>query len=453
MLYSHLEVKLVRSVLPMNTKHLQSGLSLALLFLALNSVILPSYALSKAEMRHLAQEHASIRLVDQIRTTMDELFGLDVAGLFARLGYPTEERRILGKTFVIWRLVGAEVEESSFTTLTNTWGSSKTSSRTSSTSRGTSTMEAEVEPKRDFMGRAAPLLKGLTARGSGSSSGSSASQTSDSSMSETSGWGTSETSGEGRAVKYKIECTITLEVGEQNRVKGWEFARGSNLDFCVTVLNIKPSFAQLIDEETVKLKEEKARRKAAKKPAMKARKKAAIVYVIRCEGCKSTTPNPQRTPVTKIAIFPFGSDSECLGESRPKQEHIASTLRTIIQDNNSLKLAYFYYDEASGDPLRNNIDKLWVGGVSRRPYAESIFRLGQERDVDAVLMAWRPSVGPGYCSGRMPPYPIELYLIDVKSQYMLSVEGNEARLKGMTEQFFAHFLKGPAKRSAAANKR
>ncbi len=86
----------------MNAKHLKRGLFLALLFIVLGSVVAPCYAISKATMRQLAQERASVRFANHVRATMDGLFGLEATQVFSYLGYPTEERRILGKIFVIW---------------------------------------------------------------------------------------------------------------------------------------------------------------------------------------------------------------------------------------------------------------------------------------------------------------------------------------------------------------
>jgi hypothetical protein len=76
----------------MNRKHLKEGVFLTLLFLVLSSVVLPCNALSKAKMKQLAQERASVRFTNQIRATMDGLFGLEATQVFSRLGYPTGAR-------------------------------------------------------------------------------------------------------------------------------------------------------------------------------------------------------------------------------------------------------------------------------------------------------------------------------------------------------------------------
>ncbi len=186
----------------------------------------------------------------------------------------------------------------------------------------------------------------------------------------------------------------------------------------------------------------------------KAAKEKGIVFV-KILTCVAKTLSSRNTLVgkasaSKIAIFPSNSDSPCIGQNRPREEKIASTLRTIIQNNDSLRLAYFYYDKSPGDPLGNYTDQLWIGSV---PFNSLVYRFGQELDVDAVLTSWRPSTGTGYCTDRKPPYPIKLYLIDLKSQCMLSAEGDEAHLKEMTEQFFADIVGEPVKSSAAATKK
>lgn len=409
MLYSDIQAKLVRSALPMNTKHLKSGFLLILLSLVFNPVAQAYYGLSKAEMSRVAHERAQIRFSEQIRTAMDELFFLDAA--FTRLGYPTEEKKILGKTFVIWRAEGPEVQKSSWTILASTWSSSTGTSRSSS---------AIYEPT--FGNKPGPVFQNTIA------------ETSSRGTSATSTKGGSTSFGKGRAIRYKIQCTITLEVDEQKRVKGWQFTRNSDLDYCVQMLNIKPTFAELVDQEMVKAI---------------AAKKAGIVYV-KIRGCESKAPSQRNAPAAKIAIFPFDSDSSCLGQNRPTQEKVASTLRTVVENNDSLRLTYSYYDKAPNDPLRNNVDEVWLGDVSKKPNVPFLYHLGRQLDVDAVLISWRPAAGVGYCTNRMPPYTIELYLIDVKSQCTLFVEGDEARLKNIAEQFFRHFLKGPAKPSAVS---
>lgn len=229
------------------------------------------------------------------------------------------------------------------------------------------------------------------------------------------------------SLKRKHACAFSFEINEQKVIIDTQFE--GTRKYCEKALNLKGRPLDVQEAE-------------------RAAKAAGTLYV-EIYGCEQTR-DQKRTGVSKIAIFPFGSDnSACFGRSRPTQEKIASTLRTIIQKNDSLKVNYFYYNNPAGDPLRTRTEELWGRDNSSKPNAALVYQLGQERDVEAVLMSWRPSAGTGYCTSRMPPYPIELYLMDVKSQCTLHVEGEEENLEEITKQFFSRFLNQPFQETAA----
>jgi hypothetical protein len=240
--------------------------------------------------------------------------------------------------------------------------------------------------------------------------------------------------------KRKHGCTITFEINKHRQIVGTKF--DGTRDYCGKALRKK---SRPFDVQEAEL-EKQARRKAAEE--------AGIAYV-EVEGCELKTPNRRKAPISKIAIFPFGTDDgSCQGIIRPGNEEIVSTLRGVIQSNDSLKITYSYDGKSSDDPVRDRMDELWEGSVSGKPNTRLVFRLAQKKGVDAVLMSWRPAVGFGYCTNRMSPFPITFYLIDVESQCTLSVQGNEKHVKELTEGIFAHYLKGPGKpERAAANKR
>ncbi len=351
--------------------------------LVLSFIAVPSHA---GKLR-IAKERASKQFTKQIRVAMDDLLVLDAA--FARLGYPTEEKRILGRTFVIWRRVGPEVKKISSTTLMQSWGNSSTRSEFQS--------RTEHDPS-FFGGGTSDTI------GSGKSSSKSFRR------------GDSSTSG--RSVKHKIQCTITLEVDEQKRVKGWQFERDSDLSYCETMLNIRPSFNELVDAELARFKRDKEYWKAAKEESKTAARKVEIGILGNC-GALS---------ISKVAIFPFGSDdNSCQGRSRGTDEQIAST----IQSSSPL-VTYSYYD----NPTQNSIGRVWADESRGSINGDIIRTVGQQIGVDAVLMAWRPSAGTGYCTSRMPPFPITLYLVDVKSQCALFAEGDESYITEIVGQLF-----------------
>jgi len=227
--------------------------------------------------------------------------------------------------------------------------------------------------------------------------------------------------------KRKHGCSITFEINDQKVVIGTQFE--GTRDYCGKALDLKGRPLDVQEAE-------------------RAAKAAGTVYV-QIDGCEQTR-NQLRTGVSKIAIFPFGSeDNTCFGQNRATQEKIASTLRTVMEKNDSLKVHYSYYDNPAADPLQSRTEELWGRDNSGKPNTLLVYQLGQERDVEAVLMSWRPSAGVGYCTGRMPPYPIELYLIDIKSKCTLHVEGEEENLEETTKQFFARFLNRPFQETTA----
>jgi hypothetical protein len=143
----------------------------------------------------------------------------------------------------------------------------------------------------------------------------------------------------------------------------------------------------------------------------------------------------------KIATFPFGSDSKCIGESRPSDEKFASELSAIIARNDSLKLAYSYYDSRLNQPPIKKPGRLWNGS---KPNLTQVFSLGQTQGVDAVVMYWRAESSPGipYCTSRMPPFPVDVYVIDVKQRKTYAQKGSEEDVNALTKQTLSRFLAG-----------
>ena len=180
---------------------------------------------------------------------------------------------------------------------------------------------------------------------------------------------------------------------------------------------------------------------------VKDRRKVALVTPTPTILAK-TAPAIQKGTVStpyKIAIFPFGGPEYCLGRSRPLNREVASEVHGLIKQNESLTVKYSYYDGAVNQPSIKKPDKLWSGS---KPNVNLAYRLGQERGVDAIVMHWRPSeVWPfgGMCTDRLPPYPIKVYLIDVKQQKTYSLKGREKDLRAMTSQVFTDFMQGRQK--------
>jgi hypothetical protein len=390
----------------MNLYPFFSLLSAIFLAFTLTSVALPSFAVSKEQIAHEAQRRAATLFLDQIRSSMNELSGEPIETAVARLGYPTEEKHLLGKTYVIWQSIGPEVETGNFTTFTRGWTSTQT-----------------VSSAVSYINFSSYSFGGFTfGSGSGRASGSSSSSSSGQSISR----------GSSKKVKRKIQCTITLAVDDQRRATGWQIGRDSSLEHCAPMLNVRVS-GELLEQEMEKLQKQAALYEEGK-----------VVWI---EGGQSCGSHPRTTPINKVAILPFGSDdSSCLGITRPTDEKVASVLITSIQNNPSLNLVYSYYDKTDGQPVQTNAEELWdsSGTPSARAYA-----FGKKHDADAVIMSWRWSDGYGDCTGRSGDRTIETYLLDVESQCRYSVKGDEGDSDELNKRLFTRFVSGPVTQAQA----
>jgi hypothetical protein len=140
----------------------------------------------------------------------------------------------------------------------------------------------------------------------------------------------------------------------------------------------------------------------------------------------------------KIAIFPFDG-STCVGRNRPSDEKFAAELGAFIERNDRLALAYSYYDQSLNQPPLEKRGRLWK---ESKPNLTQVYTLGESRGVDAVVMYWRPAAGLGYCTDRMPPFPIEVYVIDVKQQKTYRIKGREKNINALAEQALSKYLSG-----------
>ena len=158
----------------------------------------------------------------------------------------------------------------------------------------------------------------------------------------------------------------------------------------------------------------------------------------------SAPPGAQRTRTTpyRIAIFPVGGFVNCEGWTRPFAKEIASKVQALIEENDSLSLSYSHYDKSLNKPPIKKADRLWKGIVSMEP-TEMAYALGQERNIDVILMYFRPGIGDhGYCTDLMPPYPITIYLVDVRERKTYFHKGHEKDVRAMTSQVLADFIEG-----------
>ena len=163
-------------------------------------------------------------------------------------------------------------------------------------------------------------------------------------------------------------------------------------------------------------------------------------------GLAQAVDSPTRSTPYKIAIFPFESDTDCIGRSRPSHEKLAAELGALITRHDSLRLAYSYYDKDLNQPPIRKAGQLWAG---TRPNVARVSSLGKTHRVDAVVTYWRPAVGISYCTDRMPPYPIHVYIIDVTQRKTYWLKGREKNLSGLTEQAFSKFIAAHPKRLAS----
>ncbi len=149
-----------------------------------------------------------------------------------------------------------------------------------------------------------------------------------------------------------------------------------------------------------------------------------------------------RTTAYRIAMFPTGGGTKCSYLRRPQQK-IASDVRALVQDNDSLMLVYSHYDKSLDKPSIKKPDRLWKGDVTARmtPNTKLIYTLAQERNIDAIVMYFQPDF-IGYCTDQRPPYPITIYLIDVRQKKTYSRKGHEKDLRAMTSQVIADFMEG-----------
>jgi hypothetical protein len=160
-------------------------------------------------------------------------------------------------------------------------------------------------------------------------------------------------------------------------------------------------------------------------------------------AAKARTPKRTNSAPYNIAIFPFDSDSNCIGWGRVRHEKLAAELETLIRRNDSLKLVYSYYDEQLDRPLIKDVERLWPIG-SKKPNMTETFSLAETRGADAVVMYWRsdPDAGIVYCGTKMPPFPVDVYLIDIKQRRTYKLNGHEENLSALVEETFSRFLAG-----------
>lgn len=145
-------------------------------------------------------------------------------------------------------------------------------------------------------------------------------------------------------------------------------------------------------------------------------------------------------PAYKIAIFPFETDDKCVGQIRLSDDKFANQLGALITSNNSLTLAYSHYDKYLNHPPIKRPGRLWKGS---KPNLAQVISLGETRRVDAVVMYWRAtSTGGVYCTDRMPPFPIDVYVIDVQQRKTYKLNGREENISALAEQVLSRFLAG-----------
>jgi len=170
------------------------------------------------------------------------------------------------------------------------------------------------------------------------------------------------------------------------------------------------------------------------------------------EAVSTPTPSPttvakaaptiekRTTTPFKVAIFPFGSDTECIGRSRPSHKKLASEVETLIKANDSLTLAYSYYNKDRNYSPIKKPERLWARRGAK-PEAAKVFSLGEARGVDAVVTYWRARAGPNtYCEERMPPFRIDVHVFDIKQKKKYQQKGREKHLNAITKQALSRFL-------------
>jgi hypothetical protein len=157
-------------------------------------------------------------------------------------------------------------------------------------------------------------------------------------------------------------------------------------------------------------------------------------------GAQATRTTPYR-----IAMLPIGGRTKCAYLRRPQQK-IASDVRALVQDNDSLTLVYSHYDESLNKPPIKKPGRLWKGDASARmtPNTKLIYTLAQERNIDAIVMYFQPDL-IGYCQDQMPPYPITIYLVDVRQRKTYFHKGHEKDVRAMTSQVLGDFLQSRPK--------
>jgi hypothetical protein len=145
----------------------------------------------------------------------------------------------------------------------------------------------------------------------------------------------------------------------------------------------------------------------------------------------------------KIAIFPFDSDTPCIGQVRPLDEKFAVQLAALIAKKDSLTLTYSYYDKSLNQPPITGPRRFWNGS---KPNVAKVVSLGQTHGVDAVVMYWRPDSDPGLgaasCGSKMPPFPVDVYVVDVKQRKMYRLKGYEKNMSALADQALSRFVAG-----------
>ena len=167
-------------------------------------------------------------------------------------------------------------------------------------------------------------------------------------------------------------------------------------------------------------------------------------------AAKAGTPKRTNSAPYKIAIFPFDSDSNCIGWGRARHEKLAAELESLIARNDSLKLVYSYYDKRLDRPPIKDVERLWPIG-SKKPNMAEAFSLAETRRADAIVMYWRsdPDAGIVYCGTKVPPFPVDVYLIDIKQRRTYKLNGHEENLSALVEETLSRFLAGAQRKLVA----
>jgi len=139
----------------------------------------------------------------------------------------------------------------------------------------------------------------------------------------------------------------------------------------------------------------------------------------------------------KIAFLPLAIDNPTATIAQDTESEVKIRIKSYVEANESLELAYFYEAAPSGGPVIPPV-QLWEGGYgSRRPALESIAKLAEQIGVQGVVTAYIRSVSSHLGVDRGS---VDLYVIDINQGSVYEERGVVSDINEMLQKAFSNLV-------------